>query len=179
VKALPHSFAARAHVPVFEPLRTCAPADPEDAKPVARPCRPASGETNGKLTSRFSKTSKLLRRADFQRVYKQGRRHFAAHMTVFYLRRDDVARPPSALDVPGNRPRVGLTVGRVLGGAVDRNRIKRRLREAVRYHLAALAVGVDVVINPKKSALKAEFNVLQDEVARAFRVIGEKESRRG
>jgi ribonuclease P protein component len=103
-------------------------------------------------------------------VYKLGRRHFAAHMTVFYLRRDDGKPAPTG-------PRVGLTVGRVLGGAVDRNRIKRRLREAVRYNLASLPIAVDVVINPKKSALTAEFNVLQDEVARAFQVIGEKVSR--
>ena len=122
-----------------------------------------------KLAPRFPKASKLLRHADFQRVYKQGRRHFAAHMTVFYLRR---------ADDDGAGPRVGLTVGRVLGGAVQRNRIKRRLREAVRHHLASLALAVDVVINPKKSALVAEFTLLNDELARAFQVIAEKESRR-
>ena len=121
---------------------------------------------------RFPRSSKLLRHADFQRVYKQERRHFAAHMTVFYLRRGDG-------DEIGPGPRVGLTVGRVLGGAVERNRIKRRLREAVRYNLASLALAVDVVMNPKKSALTAEFSVLKDEVARAFQVIVEKESRRG
>ncbi|HEX9120264.1 MAG TPA: ribonuclease P protein component [Terriglobales bacterium] len=133
----------------------------------ARDPRPASRQ----LAPRFPKTSKLLRHADFQRVYKQGRRHFAAHMTVFYLRRKDI-------DGGGAGPRVGLTVGRVLGGAVKRNRIKRRLREAVRHNLASLALAVDVVINPKKSALVAEFTVLNDQVARAFQVIGENESRR-
>ena len=119
---------------------------------------------------RFPKTSKLLRHGDFQRVYQQGRRHFAAHMTVFYLRREEK-------DTDGG-PRVGLTVGRVLGGAVQRNRIKRRLREAVRHHLASLALAVDVVINPKKSALAAEFTVLNDQIARAFQLISENESRR-
>lgn len=130
-----------------------------------------------KLT--FPKTSKLLRHADFQRVYQQGRRHFAAHMTVFYVRRKDEAQPPRVARSPsaGNAPRVGFTVGRVLGGAVERNRIKRRLREAVRHNLAALPPAVDVVINPKKSALLAQFTVLYDEVARAFQLIGEKESR--
>ncbi len=162
---------------MFEAVRRCAPPDREDVardEDVARvsdrctraqDLRPASR----KLAPRFPKASKLLRHADFQRVYKQGRRHFAAHMTVFYLRREED---------DGAGPRVGLTVGRVLGGAVQRNRIKRRLREAVRHHLASLALAVDVVINPKKSALVAEFTLLNDEVARAFQVIAEKESRR-
>jgi ribonuclease P protein component len=161
---------------VFEAARRCAPPDREDGARVsdprsrARDPRPASR----KLAPRFPKASKLLRHADFQRVYKQGRRHFAAHMTVFYLRRRDEDKKDDA----GAGPRVGITVGRVLGGAVQRNRIKRRLREAVRRHLASLAPAVDVVINPKKSALVAEFTVLDDQVARAFQVIGEDESRR-
>jgi len=113
--------------------------------------------------ARFPKTSKLLRHADFQRVYKQGRRHFAAHMTVFYRMRDDAGCA-----------RVGFTVGRVLGGAVERNRIKRRLREAVRHNLGSLALPVDVVFNPKKTVLTAEFAILNAEVTRAFLVIGEK-----
>ena len=108
--------------------------------------------------ARFSRSSRLLRHADFERVYKQGQRHFAAHMTVFYLRR-----------AQGDAARVGFTVGRVLGGAVDRNRMKRRLREAVRRHLPPGPV--DVVINPKKSLLTADFADLLDEVSRAFAVI--------
>lgn len=83
-------------------------------------------------------------------------------MTVFYLRRD------AAMNAG---PRVGFTVGRVLGGAVDRNRMRRRLREAVRKHLTGLSVSVDVVINPKKSVLTAEFPELMGEVERAFHVI--------
>ncbi len=73
---------------------------------------------------------------------------------------------------------MGLTVGRVLGGAVERNRIKRRLREAVRRNLATLATAVDVVINPKKSVLRAEFTALDSEIAGAFQVIAGKEPRR-
>ena len=156
---------------MFEAVRRCAPPDREDGARVSDPCLRAQDPCHArrKLAPQFSKAAKLLRHADFQRVYKQGRRHFAAHMTVFYLRRTDD---------DGAGPRVGLTVGRVLGGAVQRNRIKRRLREAVRHNLGSLALAVDVVINPKKSALVAEFAVLNDQVARAFQVIGENESRR-
>ena len=110
--------------------------------------------------ARFPKSSRLLKHADFDDVYQNGKRHFSGHMTVFYLRREAGA------------PRVGFTVGRVLGGAVVRNRIKRRLREAVRHHLAELPVPVDVVINPKKSVLVAEFAELEREVVRAFEKIG-------
>jgi ribonuclease P protein component len=110
----------------------------------------------------FPRNARLLRHADFESVYKQGRRHFAAHMTVFYLRRSE-----------GDGARVGFTVGRTLGPAVERNRMKRRLREAVRLH-GMVRLPVDVVINPKKSLLKAEFLDLQDELAKAFRSIAQK-----
>lgn len=109
----------------------------------------------------FPRSSKLLKHGDFQRVYKTGRRHFSGLLTAFYLPQSE----------SGAGPRIGFTVGRVLGGAVDRNRIKRRLREAARLHLAELPVPVDVVINPKKNVLKAEFVDVEQEVARAFQVI--------
>jgi ribonuclease P protein component len=108
----------------------------------------------------FSRSSRLLRHADFERVYKQGRRYFASHMTVFYLRRGDAGSL-----------RIGFTVGRGLGGAVERNRMKRRLREAVRLRGTRAEVAVDVVINPKKSLLTAEFADLQKDISRAFEVI--------
>ena len=109
------------------------------------------------------RSGRLLRHADFQRVYKQGRRHFATNMTVFYLRR-----------LEGEGMRVGFTVGRVLGDAVDRNRMKRRLREAVRLTRPLVAPAVDVVINPKKSLRTVEFSVLLGEVSKAFEVIAQK-----
>jgi len=61
-----------------------------------------------------------------------------------------------------------------LGGAVVRNRMKRRLREAVRLARVAQAGPVDVVINPKKSVLAMEFAALLNEVNRAFVVIEQK-----
>ena len=115
------------------------------------------------ISAKFPRSLRLLRHADFERVYQQGRRHFSAHMTVFYLSRDQ-----------GEGLRIGFTVGRVLGGAVERNRIKRRLREAVRLQRPAGIGSVDVVINPKKSVMKVGFADLMGEVARAFGVIQQK-----
>ena len=89
-------------------------------------------------------------------------------MTVFFLGSGPAAE---------KGPRVGFTVGRVLGGAVERNRIKRRLREAVRGNLGSLTASVDVVINPKKSAMTVDFASLKNEVARAFAAIQEKETK--
>lgn len=61
-----------------------------------------------------------------------------------------------------------------MGGAVERNRMKRRLREAVRQHWRNASTPADVVINPKKSLLKAEFRELLQEVERAFAIIQQK-----
>src|SRR5579872_1830038 len=101
----------------------------------------------------FPRTARLLRHSDFERVYKQGRRHFSPSMTVFYLQRQEL---PATEAVSGLR--VGFTVGRALGGAVQRNRMKRRLREAVRLTMPASAPHEDVVINPKKVLLTAPFD---------------------
>ncbi len=62
-------------------------------------------------------------------------------------------------------------MGRALGGAVERNRMKRRLREAVRMHYPGNDISVDVVINPKKSLLKAEFAELLSQIERAFETV--------
>lgn len=115
--------------------------------------------------NRFRKSQRLLRHADFERVYKQGRRHFAAHMTVFYLLRSN-ATPDASVG-----SRVGFTVSKALGGAVQRNRMKRRLREAVRLHGVLTGINADVVINPKRSLFAAEFSEIRNEIAKAFVVI--------
>ena len=79
-------------------------------------------------------------------------------MTVFYA--------PPAGNPAGMR--VGFTVGKALGGAVQRNRMKRRLRELIRLDDTTRELGVDVVINPKRSLLAADFAELRNEVAKAF-----------
>lgn len=113
---------------------------------------------------------RLLRHSDFERVYESGRRHFSSLLTVFYLERRAAQEPVGSV----RGPRVGFTVGRSLGGAVQRNRMKRRLREAVRLSRPPMEIDVDVVINPKRSVLTADFEVVLNEVRRAFAVIEQK-----
>jgi ribonuclease P protein component len=103
-------------------------------------------------------------------------------MTVFYLRTQvEVVPEPNEAGTTGalraaatGRVRVGFTVSKALGGSVERNRMRRRTREAVRHHLQVLkgVTGtVDVVINPKRTLLLADFAAISQEIERAFRVI--------
>ena len=128
---------------------------------------------SGVSRAKFPKSAHLLKHADFRRVYEQGRRHFSEHLTAFYLRRGE--------DGVAGQVRIGFTVGRALGGSVERNRIRRRTREAVRFHLTEL-VGVpepvDIVLNPKKSVLKVDFAVLSEEVLKALHVVRKNLERR-
>jgi ribonuclease P protein component len=127
------------------------------------PCGPA----------RFPRRARLLRHSDFERVYKQGRRYFSANLTVVYLpRRTESGSTGARNAVSGFR--VGFTVGRALGGAVERNRMKRRLREVVRLSWPAEPPNADVVINPRKTVLKVGFESLLNEVRQAFVVIQQK-----
>jgi ribonuclease P protein component len=142
---------------------------------------------------RFPKSAHLLKHSDFQRVYQQGHRHFSGIMTVFYLRTGDLpmeagvpggkasdgedavgSRRADAASAPSRRIRVGFTVPKTMGGAVERNRMRRRTREAVRHQLSLLkdmSGGVDIVINPKKSLFEAEFVQISREIERAFTVV--------
>jgi ribonuclease P protein component len=121
-------------------------------------------------SSKFPKSKRLLKHADFQRVYQSGRRQFTGNMTVFFLRRDSSADAKQA----GDAPRVGFTVGKVLGGSVERNRIKRRMREAVRLSAQACEGPIDVVLNPRKSVSNLPFAELVDEVTRALRLAAQR-----
>ena len=108
---------------------------------------------------------RLRKHADYQRVYKAGRKQFGRQMAWFFALRD--AEAASHSETTG--PRIGLTVPKALGKAVARNRIKRRLREAVRGAIPLLPAPVDVVLHPKRSVLEAEFAMIEREVQTIFR----------
>ncbi len=86
-------------------------------------------------------------------------------MSFFYAMRPDDRRS----ETPG--PRVGLTVGKVMGKAVDRNRIKRRMRECIRHNAALLHGPVDLILHPRRTVLEIDFAKLEREVASVFRSV--------
>jgi ribonuclease P protein component len=66
-------------------------------------------------------------------------------------------------------PKVGFTASKAVGSAVVRNRMKRRLREAVRLHLAELPARFRVVLNARKPLAEAEFAQVEREIQTLFR----------
>ena len=102
----------------------------------------------------FPKYLRLLRRSEFRRVYDEGRRHRAPLCTVFFR----------ANGLPHSR--LGITVPRSVGKAALRNRVKRRVREALRVNLPTLPAGWDIVLNPGERAATVAFPRLQEEILR-------------
>jgi ribonuclease P protein component len=107
-------------------------------------------------TYSFPKSRRILKTAEFRRVYDHGFRFTTRLFTAFCLAHANQHRATG--------PRIGFTVPRALGPAVRRNRIRRRIREALRVVLGAIAPHWDIVINPRRSVFDAPFSALEAEV---------------
>jgi ribonuclease P protein component len=111
---------------------------------------------------------RLQKHADYQRAYAASRKRQSASMSWFLALRQP---PGTGLGteqgpVQPTAPRVGLTAGKVLGKAHERNRIKRRMREALRRHVDLLPEGCDLILHPRRSILNLEFKKLEAEIVR-------------
>lgn len=90
-----------------------------------------------------------MRRAEFDAVYRTGRRRSSREFDVF-LRPNDL-----------KTSRFGWSIKRAIGTAVRRNRIRRRLREILRLHRQEIAPGWDIVIHPRRSVAEMKFSQLE------------------
>ena len=103
-------------------------------------------------TKKSPEVLRLRNSAEFQSVYKEGARKTSRSFVVFLL--------ANGLE----HSRVGLTTPRKLGIAVERNRIRRRIREIVRRAWSAIPRGFDIVVNPRRSACARDFEELRTEL---------------
>lgn len=115
---------------------------------------------------------RLRKHSDYQRVYASSRKQFSAQMSYFFALRPLTGSDGQPLRAAGPElPRIGLTVGKVMGKAHDRNRIKRRMREAIRGQVGLLREPVDVILHPKRAVLELPLSTLHREVGDVFRAI--------
>jgi ribonuclease P protein component len=96
--------------------------------------------------------SRLVKRAEFEAVYRGGRRRSSATFLIFL-------RPNGS-----EKTRFGMSVKKALGNAVARNRIRRRVREILRLHREEILPGWDVVIHPNRAAGTLKFAKLEAEL---------------
>lgn len=102
----------------------------------------------------YPRACRLLQRGQFDAVYEGGRRRASRQFLVFYRRRESTA----------SASRFGISVKKALGGAVVRNRLKRRIREILRLHRQEIATGWDIVIHPRSSVATAPFPAIEREL---------------
>jgi ribonuclease P protein component len=126
---------------------------------------------------------RLRKHADFQRAYAAARKRQSASMSWFLAPRANMQGPSEKAPLFSSQAhfgsRVGLTVGKVLGKAHERNRIKRRLREALRRHIDLLPQGSDLILHPRRGVLTMEFTKLEAEVVRILTQAKADAARRG
>lgn len=112
---------------------------------------------------RFRRSQRLRSPRDFERVRKRGRHASGPLLSLSYARRDGEQESAA-----GIATRVGFSVSKRVGGAVERNHVKRRLRESVRKRLGALAPGWDVIVTARSGAAQADSAMLDAALADAL-----------
>jgi ribonuclease P protein component len=135
----------------------------------------------------FPRAVRLLRRIEYEAVYGAGQRRSSPQFAIFFRAQQTIRREPSGgepaaghanIEGPlnetnGSPPvsRFGISVKKALGGAVVRNRIRRRIREILRCNRTEIPSGWDIVIHPRRSVAQAPFAPLQAELVRLLRSI--------
>ena len=110
---------------------------------------------------RFPRSRRLRKRAEFQRVYGEGRKLTSAYFRVFFRQTGG-----------SQATRAGISLPRSVGNAVARNRVRRRIREALRRNWAEIPDGCEVVIHAQRRAIDAPWKDLEAEIRRVFHEAG-------
>ena len=127
---------------------------------IGRQAHPETGEA-------LLPHERLLRRGDFLQCYRRGRRRHGSLVTLYFLS----AEPERGY------ARFGISVSRKVGGAVVRNRTKRRIRECYRrWSERRRLPAVDLLIHVKPPAAQADFATLQTEVLRLLGPLASQQS---
>jgi len=143
---------------------------------------------------------RLLKRVEYEAVYGARQRRSSPQFAVFFRSQQVIPReaPGQKADVKldvkldgkaedkatykaqgksgglGRASRFGISVKKALGGAVVRNRIRRRIREILRRNRTEIPTGWDIVIHPRPSVAEAPFAPLAAELVRLLRGIAPK-----
>jgi len=120
--------------------------------------RDAIASRPSKKGQEYPRGARLVRKADFDAVYRNGKRRSSSHFTVFL----------KANELPESR--FGFSIKRALGGAVVRNRMRRRIREVIRLHREEISAGWDFVIHPKPDVENLPLAVLKNDLVRLLKV---------
>jgi len=103
------------------------------------------------MPASFPRAARIRRRGEFTGVFDGGVKRHGRLMSVFVL------------PTPGARARLGIAASKKIGGSVERNLAKRRMREV--FRTAGLPVALDIVVIPRRELLKAPFESLREEFA--------------
>lgn len=114
----------------------------------------------------LTRSNRLTSGEDFRRALRRGSRAGSRTLVVHVLRGE-------AATLDAGPVRVGFAVSRAVGVAVVRNRVKRRLRHAVREHLSALSPGSLIVVRALPAAAGASYAELQADLDRCLNRIGQ------
>jgi ribonuclease P protein component len=112
---------------------------------------PQASNCQQRVTLKFRPAERIRRRAEFQQIYSRGFRVHSRYCTAFLLANGGVGR-------------LGIAATKKLGGAVERNRAKRLIREVFRRN--KIADGFDVVVIPKRELLDASLDTLEADYRR-------------
>lgn len=104
------------------------------------------------MSARFTKQSRLLKKFQFLRVVRYGKRHVGNFLFI------------ESIQNRSKHARLGITVSKKYGKAVDRNRFKRLIRETFRLSEKRLVSGIDLHIKPRHKVKATEFKAIKAEL---------------